>query len=125
MSAVDKARELSLDVQRLTLEYAIDLVGELLGEQPTATAGQARDRLRAALAGLPTSEDLRPDEYECLTCQKAVAQQADGRWAHRVGGKWSNIGCRAASFDRLGTWDDDLDRGAKAKPSRRELTRTP
>lgn len=56
----------------------------------------------------------------CLTCGEVIAQVNDAPWVHTDGLPWSYYGlrgCRAASFDRLGTWDDSLPGNAYAEPA--------
>jgi hypothetical protein len=57
-------------------------------------------------------------QTDCRNCGHAIVL-AGGRWTHFVNGKVAGAGCRAASVDRLGTWDDGLDPILNAEPSRR------
>lgn len=61
-------------------------------------------------------------EATCRRCQYPVYMitKDDGEetnWFHAAGDQVSR-GCRSASFDRLGTWDDSLDRKWYAAPVR-------
>lgn len=51
----------------------------------------------------------------CRHCGEAIARIGDAPWRHSAAAPMSR-GCRAASFDRDGTWDDSLDRAWKASP---------
>ncbi|GAA2491705.1 hypothetical protein GCM10010406_29750 [Streptomyces thermolineatus] len=51
----------------------------------------------------------------CRHCGHAIARIGDAPWRHSAAAPMSR-GCRAASFDRDGTWDDSLDRAWKASP---------
>ncbi|MFI9628541.1 HNH endonuclease [Streptomyces sp. NPDC052042] len=53
----------------------------------------------------------------CRHCGHAIARIGDAPWRHSAAASMSR-GCRAASFDRDGTWDDSLDRAWKASPPR-------
>lgn len=63
------------------------------------------DRLDAELMG----------HAVCRHCGHAIARIGDAAWRHSATAPMSR-GCRAASFDRDGTWDDSLDRAWKASP---------
>jgi hypothetical protein len=56
-----------------------------------------------------SSAELLVEQAACRHCGYPVYNIGE-RWQHE--GSSGNVGCRAASFDRLGTWDDTLDRGA-------------
>ncbi|MGA4838633.1 hypothetical protein [Streptomyces sp. G45] len=51
----------------------------------------------------------------CRHCGHAIARIGDAPWRHSAAAPMSR-GCRAASFDRDGTWDNSLDRAWKASP---------
>ncbi|WP_206323225.1 HNH endonuclease [Streptomyces sp. HNM0574] len=51
----------------------------------------------------------------CRHCGHAVARIGNAHWRHSAAAPMSR-GCRAASFDRDGAWDDSLDRAWKATP---------
>ena len=61
-----------------------------------------------------SSAERLVDRATCRHCGHPVYSIGE-RWQHE--GPSGNVGCRAASFDRLGTWDDTLDRGWKATPA--------
>jgi hypothetical protein len=49
----------------------------------------------------------------CKHCENPISRAPEGSWRH---GAFGSRGCRAASFDRDGTWDDSLDRKRYASP---------
>jgi hypothetical protein len=65
--------------------------------------------------------DRAETEESLATCKHCGHQVADvgDHWVHWVDGKQSNVGCRAASFDRLDGrgWDEALDKHWKAQPA--------
>lgn len=54
-------------------------------------------------------------EAVCRHCGHSIMRVGDSAWRHDAAPPMSR-GCRAASFDRDGTWDDSLDRAWKATP---------
>ncbi|MGW8969641.1 hypothetical protein [Streptomyces platensis] len=55
------------------------------------------------------------EESACRHCGHSIMRVGDSTWRHDAAMPMSR-GCRAASFDRDGTWDDSLDRAWKATP---------
>jgi hypothetical protein len=55
------------------------------------------------------------EESVCRHCGHSIMRVGDSAWRHDAAPPMSR-GCRAASFDRDGTWDDSLDRAWKATP---------
>ena len=51
------------------------------------------------------------EESVCRHCGHSIMRVGDSAWRHDAAPPMSR-GCRAASFDRDGDWDDSLDRAA-------------
>lgn len=72
----------------------------------------------------PLPVSLCPYQAEratCRNCGQLVSRRTSGtfrRWLHGDLGLelYGRAGCRAASFDRLGEWDDSLPTGWMAEP---------
>lgn len=60
---------------------------------------------------LNENDDL--SEATCKHCGHPIIQSSGTKWFHVAG---MNRGCRASSYERLGTWDDELDRKWTATP---------
>lgn len=66
---------------------------------------------------------FRPVEVsKCERCGFVIVRTVASKWMHethapdsQLGLTWA-AGCRSASFDRLGTWDDSIPRHWTAKP---------
>lgn len=114
----DTEREEQLSNFTLTVTMIRDEVVRLGEGASQADVLVMLDRFQKGLDTMKAS--LQPSsEVPCRWCGHPVAQQSNGRWAHRVDGEWSNSGCRAASYDRLEEgWDDSLDRSWQARPPR-------
>lgn len=59
----------------------------------------------------------------CVHCGQPIHSPRGETWIHTPQPGWHDpdderVGCRAASFSRLGHWDDDLDARWKATPAR-------
>lgn len=95
--------------------YARDLVRRLIQEEPEITGKQVlaaveadfQIRQRAADQAATGSED-----GTCKRCGHPVVRQADGSFVTHADSNGYPLkrGCRAASFDRDGDWDDNLDK---------------
>lgn len=116
----DGARRLADAARRADIaSEAAALVREIIA---SAGASGAEDVLR----GIEEEVADRTAQFErlaqelmahaaCQHCGHAIARIADGAWRH-IGAAPMSRGCRAASFDRNGTWDNSLDRAWKASP---------
>lgn len=76
---------------------------------PEASASELVHAIEAAVA---LSTDRQ--NSTCRYCDQSIIESPGGRWVHDV--ESYARGCRAASFDRLGTWDDSLPRARNAAP---------
>lgn len=85
---------------------------------------------RAELSESYTELDWSRDDSDHAICrhchQPIIRHPGDTSWVHEPQPDWNNptpgrlgnVGCRAASFNRLGDWDESLDRRWKAAPRR-------
>ncbi|MFC9087017.1 hypothetical protein [Nocardiopsis dassonvillei] len=100
--------------------WAVKTVQAILGEEPDLTGAQVLARLKEiAVSKSQAARDHEtanaPKRSTCRRCGFPVQTLSPtGPWRHEDG---LRAGCRAASFDRLGTWDDTLDRSWKATPT--------
>ncbi|MFC8336038.1 HNH endonuclease [Streptomyces rubiginosohelvolus] len=112
-SLVDAARRADIAVE------AVALVHDLIGSAGVSSAEEV-------LRGLKEEAADRTAQFErlnaelmghavCRHCGHAIVRIGDAAWRHAAAAPMSR-GCRAASFDRDGTWDDSLDRTWKASP---------
>ena len=99
--------------------WAVETVRTMLEEEADLTGVQVLERLEEiAGANSRAARDHEaanaPERSTCRYCGFPVQTLGStGRWRHTDG---LRAGCRAASFDRFGTWDDALDRKWKAVP---------
>lgn len=112
-SLVNAARRADVAIE------AAALVREII---KTAGASSAEEVLRGVtemVADRTAQFERLADELMgstvCRHCGHAIARIGDAAWRHSAAAPMSR-GCRAASFDRDGTWDDSLDRAWKASP---------
>ncbi|MEV8451820.1 HNH endonuclease [Streptomyces sp. NPDC052095] len=103
----DIATEAALLVQDLITSAGVSSAEEVL----RGIKEEVSDRT-AQLARL-TGELM--GQAVCRHCGHAIARIGDAAWRHSAAAPMSR-GCRAASFDRDGTWDNSLDRAWKASP---------
>lgn len=90
-------------------DMMIELVEGVIREHPDMSGAELLDKLRGMRSALEGSAE----RATCRHCGHPIYSLGD-RWQHE--GESGNVGCRAASFDRLGTWDDSLDKAWKASP---------
>jgi hypothetical protein len=101
-----------------------DVAAELEGRRAPAERGEAEPDSPRAAWPLPEYPCPYDAEYAtCRNCGHPVSRRASGnfrRWLHGdlALELYGRAGCRAASFDRLGEWDDSLHRGWVAEPAR-------
>ncbi|WP_210730329.1 HNH endonuclease [Streptomyces sp. S816] len=114
-SLVDAARRADV-----ATEAAI-LVRDIIASAGVSTAEAVLRGIREEVADRTAQLERLADELMghtvCRHCGHAIARIGDAPWRHSTAAPMSR-GCRAASFDRDGTWDDSLDRGWKASPPR-------
>jgi hypothetical protein len=87
---------------------------ELSGHEVLRRLDELVDEARAAAQRI--AADL-VEESVCRHCGHSIMRVGDSTWRHDAAPPMSR-GCRAASFDRDGDWDDSLNRAWKATPPR-------
>ena len=90
---------------------------ELLGDREDAEFDAAVQRVRAQIVAARNMYDTGV----CRNCHQPIHSPRGGSWRHTAQPGWhdpdaESVGCRAASFDRLGHWDNSLDQRWKARP---------
>ncbi|MFF9525669.1 HNH endonuclease [Streptomyces achromogenes] len=112
-SLVDAARRADIAIE------AAALVRDLIDSAGVATAEEVLRGIREEAADRTAQLDRLTGELmshaECRYCGHAIARIGDAPWLHIAAAPMSR-GCRAASYDRDGTWDNSLDRAWKAAP---------
>lgn len=112
-SLVDAARRADIAFE------AVALVHDLIGSAGVSSAEEVLRGLKEEAADRTAqSERLNAElmgHAVCRHCGHAILRIGDAAWRHAAAAPMSR-GCRAASLDRHGTWDDSLDRAWKASP---------
>ncbi|WP_206337708.1 HNH endonuclease [Streptomyces sp. WAC 06738] len=116
----DGARSLVEGARRADIAIAAAaLVRDIIGSTGASSAEEVLRGIREEAADRTAQFDRLADELmehtTCRHCGNAIARIGDAPWRHSAAAPMSR-GCRAASFDRDGTWDDSLDRAWKASP---------
>jgi hypothetical protein len=93
------------------LDAVIEYADGALREHPEMSATELLGELRALRSRL----ERGVEHATCRHCGHPI-YYLGGRWQH--GGESGNVSCRAASYDRLGTWDDALNRSWRASPAK-------
>ncbi|WP_019066063.1 HNH endonuclease [Streptomyces hokutonensis] len=110
---VDAARRVDIAVE------AAALVRDLIDSAGVSSAEDVLRGIKEEVADRTAQFERLNDELmglaTCRYCGQAIARIGDSAWRHSAAAPMSR-GCRAASFDRDGTWDDSLDRAWKASP---------
>ncbi|MFB7785987.1 HNH endonuclease [Streptomyces vinaceus] len=110
---VDAARRADIAIA------AVALVREVIDSAGLSTAEEVLRGIKEEAADRTAQFERLSDELMghtvCRHCGHAIARIGDSAWRHSARAPMSR-GCRAASFDRDGTWDDSLDRAWKASP---------
>ena len=113
LSLVDAARRADIAVE------AVALVHDLIGSAGVSSAEEVLRGLKAEAADRTAQFERLNAELMghaiCRHCGHAIVRIGDAAWRHAAAAPMSR-GCRAASFDRDGAWDDSLDRAWKASP---------
>jgi hypothetical protein len=107
-------------LQALRYSNAVEVIDEVLEGDPTATVADIRQYAftRQSMAErLLEEEEARVERAACRHCGIEIVKGNDGAWYHGRTPSWGSRGCRSYSFDRLGSWDDALDRSWKASPA--------
>lgn len=92
------------------LDRVIEFAEDTLRKRPDMSGAELLDELRA----MRLIFDRGVERAMCRHCGHPI-YNLGSRWQHE--GESGNVGCRAASYDRLGTWDEALDQGWKASPA--------
>ena len=112
-SLVDAARRADIAIE------AAALVRDIIGSAGISTAGEVlrgvKEEVTDRTAQFERLADELMEHVACRHCGRAIARIGDAPWRHSAAAPMSR-GCRAASFDRDGTWDDSLGRSWKAMP---------
>ncbi|MBJ7903992.1 HNH endonuclease [Streptomyces sp. DSM 110735] len=112
-SLVDAARRADIATE------AAALVHDIIVSAGVSTAEDVLRGIKEEVADRTAQFERLADELMghavCRYCGHAIARIGDASWRHSAAAPMSR-GCRAASFDRDGTWDDSLDRAWKATP---------
>ncbi|MGK5543946.1 HNH endonuclease [Streptomyces sp. URMC 127] len=112
-SLADAARRADIAIE------AAALVRDIIGAEGVGSAEEVLRGIKEEVADRTAQfERLANEVMEhavCRHCGHAIARIGDASWRHSAAAPMSR-GCRAASFDRDGTWDDSLDRAWKASP---------
>ncbi|MER7485602.1 HNH endonuclease [Streptomyces sp. NPDC126497] len=112
-SLVDAARRAEIAIE------AAALVRDIIASTGVSSAAEVLRGIKEEVADRTAQFERLADEVTghavCRYCGHAIARIGDAPWRHSAAAPMSR-GCRAASFDRDGTWDDSLDRAWKATP---------
>ncbi|MFK0292274.1 HNH endonuclease [Streptomyces sp. NPDC090442] len=112
-SLVDAARRADIAIE------AAALVRDLIGSSGVSSAEEILRGIKEEVADRTTQLERLTDELmghtDCRHRGHAIARIGAAPWRH-IAAEPMSRGCRAASFDRDGTWDDSLDRAWKASP---------
>lgn len=107
-------------LQTLKYSNAVEVIDEVLASNPAATVADVRQyasvRRKAAETQLKEAE-AQVERAVCQHCGVQIVRGNDGVWHHGHMPSWGSRGCRSYSYDRLGTWDDTLDRRWTATPT--------
>lgn len=107
-------------LQLLKYSNAVEVIDEVLAFNPAATAADVRQYASVKREGAETQleeAEARIERAVCRHCGVEIVRGNDGSWYHGRIPSWGSRGCRSHSFDRLGTWDDTLDRKWTATPA--------
>jgi hypothetical protein len=107
-------------LQTLKYSNAIEVIDEVLAGNPTATVTDVRlyaSMQKRAAETLLNEAEAQIERAVCRHCSQEIVKGNDGAWWHGRTPSWGSRGCRSFSFERLGTWDDTLDRNWKASPT--------
>ncbi|MGV9322223.1 HNH endonuclease [Streptomyces sp. NPDC003660] len=112
-SVVDAARRADIAIA------AAALVRDIIASSGVSSAEEVLRGLKEEVADRTAVFERLDDELTghsvCRHCGHAIARIGNASWRHSAAAPMSR-GCRAASFDRNGTWDNSLDRAWKASP---------
>lgn len=99
------------------LDLIIKAMNDVLASDPQASLASFRDDLQVARDTVLQAALV--SKTQCKYCSHPIVLDELNRWMHLKPDEiaLSNRECRAASFDRLGDWDDTLPRGVNARPA--------
>ncbi|WP_176724061.1 MULTISPECIES: HNH endonuclease [unclassified Streptomyces] len=103
----DTAIEAAALVHNITVSAGVSSAEEVLRD--------IKEEVADRTAQLRRLSDELMEHTACRHCGHGIARIGNAAWRHSAAAPMSR-GCRAASFDRDGTWDDTLDRAWKASP---------
>lgn len=106
-------------LQAMKYSNAVEVIDEVLATNPAATVGDVRQHASAQKIVAETllrQAEAQIERAVCRHCDVEIVRN-DGAWYHGSTPSWGSRGCRSYSFDRLGTWDDTLDRRWMASPA--------
>jgi len=107
-------------LQALKYSNAVEVIDEVLAFNPAATVADVRQyaSINRKSAEMQLEEaEARIERAVCRHCGTEIFRGNDGAWYHGLVSSWGSRGCRSYSFNRLGTWDDALDRRWTATPT--------
>lgn len=107
-------------LQMLKYSNTVEVIDEVLASNPAATVADVRQY--ASIKGKAAETQLKEAEARieravCQHCGVEIVRGNDAAWYHGRIPSWGSRGCRSYSFDRVGTWDDTLDRRWMATPT--------
>ena len=108
---------LSDALQAMKYSSAADVVDEVLALNPTATVADVRQYAVSKREAVGVRLAEAEAQTMCRHCGVEITQGSDEAWYHGRIPSWGSRGCRSYSYDRLGSWDDTLDRQWKATPA--------
>ncbi|MFC9153816.1 HNH endonuclease [Streptomyces bauhiniae] len=116
----DDARSVADAARRADIAIAAAaLVRDIVSSAGISSAEDVLRGLKEEVADRTATFERLSDELTghaiCRHCGHAIARIGTASWRHIAAAPMSR-GCRAASFDRDGTWDNSLDRAWKASP---------
>ncbi|WP_063762324.1 HNH endonuclease [Streptomyces sp. NRRL F-5123] len=116
----DGARSLAEAARRADIAIeAAALVRDIIGSTGVSTAADVLRGVREEVADRTAQFDRLTgelmDHASCRHCGHTIARIGESPWRH-VTAPLMSRGCRAASYDRNGTWDNALERAWKATP---------
>ena len=111
-----------------TQELVVKAIKDMITGAPQITAEEVLANFEeTAVSARATADRLTQDLVETTSCacgHDIVRVGAQGRWVHKVPGwkpgesSYGRVGCRAASFERDGTWDNSIPGHSNAGPMR-------
>src|ERR1700761_526053 len=107
-------------LQLMKYSSAVDVIDEALALNPAATLADVRQDAfskRKEAEAQAREAEARIKRAVCRHGGGEIPQGSDGGWCHGRTLSWGSRGCRSYSYQRLGSWDDTLDRRWTATPA--------